>query len=213
MVARSSTVSEVTLEAAVMRRTRRGFGTVLSSARALGASTLVAGVLLTAVASLLVPSDPVEVIGRRGVQAVLWPLLPTILAACVPASAAWAFRDLERAAPKSRRWLAALHLSLVAVGVVAVVVVVPSQQQGVVLRNSVLLVGLAVISVRLLSPDVAWLPPVLVAAVTWLFGTEVGGSAKSWAYLLSDGDHSPATVLAAVVGVAAAAGWLLWPRS
>jgi hypothetical protein len=153
----------------------------------------------TAAGGLLVPDRPVEVIGRTGVEAILWPLSPVLLAAVVPASTAWRGRPLERTARRGLLPLAGRHLLALGVAAGAVALTVPDDQLTVTARNLAGLVGLALLGARVLAIEVAWSPLVLLGAVTWLFGTEAGGRARPWALLLAEPRHTPAAAVAAGV--------------
>lgn len=178
---------------------------VVRTARALGGEALVVGTAATVGAGALAPDRPVEVIGRVGVEAVLWPLVPVLLAVVVPASTAWRARALERVARRGHATLAGRHLGLVLASGLVVVASVPVDQRVLVARNVLGLVGLALVGVRVLSVELAWVPLVGLAATTWLFGTRLGGVPRPWALLLAEPGHRWAwavAVVAASSGVA-----------
>jgi hypothetical protein len=78
-------------------------------ARVWGGRPLVLTALAAAAGWAALPAAPVPVPGRDGVSSVVWPLLPVLTAAVVPAAAEPLHRALERTSCgcvswRSRRW-------------------------------------------------------------------------------------------------------------
>jgi|GEM_PF-1282577 len=189
-------------------------------ARALGGSALAVGASVTAFLAACLPDTPIDVIGRSSVQALLWPLAPVFLAACVPASLAWQARPQEQTSPRPHLELAARYVGLLAVACAVVVAVTPIDHRAVIVRNLLLLIGMGLASARWLRSGAAWVPVILLSIITWLFGTQLGGEPEPWAVLLAPrGDDlartASATVLAAgvvslLVGIRTAQGGDRW---
>lgn len=73
------------------------------------------------------------------------------------------------------------------------------------LRNTLLILGLAALSASVLAPAASWVPPLTVLLVMWRFGTDALGEPAPWA-LLYHGLPSMGAAIASVCGLAAI-GW------
>lgn len=141
---------------------------------------------VTAICGILWLSIPLglyDVPARDGVQAALWPLVPALSAALLPAVLATGAEVLERMVPHPAR-LRALTACLVAILAVGLACCGMAVDMGVALRNTILLTGLAFFGSWLLPPGAAWSLPALTPMVMWLVGTKLQGEAEPWAVLL-----------------------------
>jgi hypothetical protein len=173
-------------------------------ARAWGGRQLAAGLALMA-AMWVLPGSPVPVPGRGGIEAVVWPLAPTIVAAILAVVAAPATRDLELAAGRPIQLVKGgfVVAGLAGCAIASMVAVVATPLGSTIIwRNDALLVGLALGSAALLRPTMSWAPPVLLSIVTWLLGPKLGGDVERWAVLLHPADSWPAAAASAIMLVA-----------
>jgi hypothetical protein len=165
--------------------------------------------LVIALAWRFLSPEPLAVFGQGDVRAVVWPLLPVILAAMVPASTSFCERALEQVCPRPWRELRVRSLAMV-VGASAFVVVTSGHDLVVVTRNTALLVGLAYLGTSLIPAGLGWVPVVVYPSSCWLLGTRSSGIHAPWAVLLRPPGDPAATAAAAVValaGVIAFVGW------
>ncbi len=151
--------------------------------------------------------EPLAVFGQGDVRAVIWPLLPVVWAATLPASTAFASRPLERACPRPW-WGLRLRSLLVVVAAGAVVVASSSHDPAVVGRNTVLLAGLAYLGAWALPGGLGWVPVVVYPLCCWLIGTRSSGIHAPWAVLLRPPTDRVASVVAVVVAVIGVAGFV-----
>jgi hypothetical protein len=183
-------------------------------ARGLGAGGPWAAAFVVAVFWRFLTPEPLAVFGQGDVRAVVWPLLPVVLAAMVPASTAFCERALEQVCPRPWRELRLRSLAMV-MGAAALVVVTSGHDLVVVTRNTALLVGLAYLGASLIPAGLGWVPVVVYPSSCWLLGTRSSGIHASWAVLLRPPDDPAATAAAVVValaGVVAFVGWAGAPR-
>jgi hypothetical protein len=162
--------------------------------------------LLSALAWLIVPPDPVAVPARDGVESLLWPLVPTLVAGALPAAMAAAYRDSELTAARSRTQLRGVALLVTLALSLAPSVVAGRFDILVVWRNTGFLYGLALLVITVQPQSVAWLPVSAVPMWMWLLGTDFGGAVKNWAVLLHPSNSMPAfcaALLVFLLGVAA----------
>lgn len=114
----------------------------------------------------------------------LWPLVPTVMAIALPSCLARAYRDPELTAGRShvrqRGIFVVLVLALTAVGCIGGI----RFDIAVAVRNAALLSGLALSSTVIVRPQIAWMLPLFVPMITWLFGLERGGVVRPWAFLM-----------------------------
>lgn len=157
---------------------------------------LICGLLLRAF------PDPVDVPGRQGgVEWVLYPVVPLILASLLPQSLVRCRENMELLSGR----FGVVGRTFMAVGVAVSLIATTTVVTGVWLwqnvRNAAAAVGLACLCV-MLPAAVRWVPPVLLAIVVWLVGVPSPGlEPPEWAMVLS----ASTSVVSAVVctGVAA----------
>ena len=152
----------------------------------------------TALLLAFVPRDAMAVPGRDRVFAVIWPLLPTLLAVPIPAIAEHRTDDVHRTAPR----ILALRLRVLAtVAVLCLVGVSTGAVIGshVLIRNTAALVGLALLGAGVLPRSVSWALLVLTPMAMWLFGTRREQDAFAWAFLLRPAADRWADAVAAVL--------------
>lgn len=166
--------------------------------------------LVSALAWTAVPAGPVAVPARDDVESVLWPLVPVLVAAALPATMAAAYRDGELTAARSRSqlrgaaFLLALALSLLPS------VVATRFDLVVVWRNTGFLFGLALLAVAVQPEAAAWLPVCGLPMWMWLLGTNTGGDVDRWAVLLHPAQSRLALVTSVVVfALGLAAYWAI----
>jgi hypothetical protein len=166
--------------------------------------------LVSALAWAAVPAGPVAVPARDGVESVLWPLVPVLVAAALPATMAAAYRDGELTAARSRTqlrgaaFLLSLSLSLLPS------VVATRFDLVVVWRNTGFLFGLALFAVAVQPEAAAWLPICGLPMWMWLLGTNIGGDVESWAVLLHPAQSRVALMASVVVlALGLAAYWAI----
>jgi hypothetical protein len=171
---------------------------------------VLAGALVGAVARWL--PRPVEVPGRTGgVEWVLTPVLPTLVALAAWASFQAVHHPLERmsARPLHQRQAAILVAALAAGCVAALVGVGWSATAAVMVRNQLLLVGFAAGATVLLPAGVGWIVVALPSAACWLLGAPPPGhEPPAWAVLLQPAGSAPAWVVAGLVAAAGATAYL-----
>jgi hypothetical protein len=156
---------------------------------------------------LAAPLRLYDVPAREGVQGALWPLVPALFAAPLPAVFGTAAELSERMAPYPAR-LRSLALLLIAGLAAALITCGAPLDTSVALRNTLLLVGLALCSSWLLPAAAAWAPVVLTPMVMWLVGTKPYGQVESWAVLLLPGSVAYTWIVTAVVLGAGITGYL-----
>ncbi|MCB1039911.1 MAG: hypothetical protein KDA94_10335 [Acidimicrobiales bacterium] len=169
-----------------------------------------AGLVVAATARWL--PTPLDVPGRSGgVEWVLTPILPTIVALAGWACFGVAHSEFERvtAQPVVIRRAAAVTMAI-SIGVVAVVLGVGIGGAAVVgIRNLFLLVGLAQASISVAPNTAGWAMVVIPSAVCWLVGAPVPGAAPpGWAVLLHPSSSFAATVAAVAAFVVGSALYL-----
>ncbi|MFF2653799.1 hypothetical protein [Streptomyces sp. NPDC058045] len=163
---------------------------------------------------VVTPMRMYEVPARDGVQGMLWPLVPVVFAAFLPSVLGTAAEVPERCAARPGR------LRAVTVGVVlllaAGLVLFGVRDPAVAARNTVLLVGAALVAAWLLPAAAGWAPVVVAPILMWLVGTRPHGAVAPWALLLVPA-HGTAAWLSWAVAVAAlvvgTGGYVRWgPR-
>jgi hypothetical protein len=180
----------------------------LAFARRWRLGPLCVAVGLSWLAWLTVPRAAVAIPATDGASSVLWPLVPTLVALAMTPVLCTAYDDLERTA--GRPGCVLRGCALAACAAAAGLAAVPGVRFDamVVARNSVLLTGLAVASAALLPRTTAWVPVVVLPIVTWLLGTDpVTRRLAAWAVLLAPSATAAGWVAAAMLAVAALAGY------
>lgn len=146
--------------------------------------------------------DPVSVPGRDvGVEWVLAPLVPVLLALLVPGAAEVAHTDLERAAtrPAWRRRAGMVGMAL-ALLVAAARVGTSTGEWVTYTRNGALLVGLGLLATVLLPRAVRWFPALAFATGSWLLGAVPPWEMPpDWAVLLHPAGSTGAALAAAAI--------------
>jgi hypothetical protein len=173
--------------------------------RALGIGGPLVGGLVAVVLWRLVPDRAFSVFGQGAVEAVVWPLVPTVFAAFVPASTVFADRTLERLAPRPGWTLRARSVAAV-LAIASVVVALSGRALVVPARNTALLLGIAYLSAFVVTGAHGWMPVVTFPVVCWLVGTRSSGLHAPWALLLrppGDRTASMVSLVALALGVAA----------
>lgn len=181
---------------------RAPFATAVLVARAWGAGSVVMVTLASVIAWRLVPGRPLEVPGRSGVRWVVWPLLPVLVTLATPAAVIR--RDLERASPIPRPAPGAAFLAMVSVASAASVWASSGFDAAIVVRNTLLLQGVAFIASAAFGASLSWVPGFVGGMVMWMVGTGVGWVAP-WAILFRPAsDHTAwkVSIAAAAAGVA-----------
>ena len=187
----------------------------VAAARTWRLQLLLIAAVLTAIVLRCFPR-PIEVPGRSGgVEWVLVPVMPAVLASLLPALVRRAFLPLERV---SCRFGAIGRLAIVATATGVCGAAVAGGVGGIRLvdvRNCGLAVGIALLSVYLVPTPLGWSPVVLLGVVTWLIGVpSPGESAPSWALLLAPASSKfSLSVCVAVFAVATATFLVATPRS
>lgn len=148
----------------------------------------------------ILPERALAVLARDDVFSVIWPLVPALLAASLPTAFTFDGRDLERASGRSAHSLRAMSLLLLLTASATIVVASP-YDPATVARCTMVLVGLALISLTLLPRQVAWVPIAFYPAACWLLGTRSGGDHAAWAVPLRQAGDPVAMRTAAVVAV------------
>lgn len=162
---------------------------------------LLLAALLAAVAWTAVPSLPLGVPAREGVRSLLWPLVPTIYAAALPTVFEAGYREGELTSSRSHSSLRGSILGVILVLCLASSAASYRFDIAIALRNSALLIGLALIATVLLPHVTSWLPAFIVPTATWLFGTDPNENVACWAVLLQE-SKSPVASTAAVISLA-----------
>lgn len=157
-------------------------------------------------ATLHVPFAPELVVVQAFLVA---PIVPVVVLGITLATP---LADLEDVTVERLRLLRAAHLALL-VAVLAVTSLATAGLRGpellAVTRNSALLLGLLLLAAGLFDPQLAWLAPLLPAAVCFFFGkNHDDGSVHAWALMLRPVDLWSAVVAGALL--AAGAGLFLW---
>lgn len=146
--------------------------------------------------------DPVNVPGRDvGVEWVLAPLVPVLMALLVPGAAEVAHTDLERAAARLA-WRRRLGVSAAAmVLLTAAARVGTSTGEWVTYtRNGALLLGLGLLATVLVPRAVRWFPALAFATGSWLLGAVPPWELPpAWAVLLHPAGSPGAALTAAAV--------------
>ncbi len=184
-------------------------GGLLLVARAWRVRSLLAAAAVALVAWLVVPVGPIAIPAADGASSLLWPLVPVLVSAAVPAFLARADRDLERTAARSLPRLRALGLGLAALVAAGGAVGGLRFDPVVVGRNTLLLTGLAVGGAGLLPAATAWVPVTFTPVAMWLLGTDpMTRQVRGWAVLLLPGSTASAWTAAAVVAAIGAAAYV-----
>ncbi|MFJ7153507.1 hypothetical protein ACIQUQ_01070 [Streptomyces sp. NPDC101118] len=153
-----------------------------------------------------------DVPARDGVQGALWPLIPALFAATLPAVLATAADTQERITPTATR-VRALTTALVAALALALALTGTLNDPAVAFRNTLLLTGLAFAGACFLPPPAAWTPPVVTPIVMWLLGTKPQAQVEPWAVLLLPADTPhPWPIAAALTATTLATYVLRGPR-
>jgi hypothetical protein len=172
---------------------------------------VVAGALVGAVARWL--PQPVEVPGRTGgVEWVLTPVLPTLVALAAWASFQAVHHPLERTSARPLRQRQAVVVAMaLGIGCAAALAGVGwSATAAVVVRNLVLLVGLAAGASVLLPAGIGWIVVALPSAACWLLGAPPPGlEPPAWAVLLQPAGSVQAWAIAGLVAAAGATAYLV----
>jgi hypothetical protein len=189
----------------------RALTTLVLWARCWGARPLLLLGAATAAGWYVVPRGPIPVPAGGGVESLLWPLLPVLVALGVPGVLGSAYGDLERASSRRPVLLRLAALAGCALVVAAAAALDTRFDDRVVWRNAALLLGLAAMTTRLLPRALRWQPLLLVPMAMWLLGTDEQRRIRPWAVLLLPGDTMPSTVVAAAVFAAGIATYLLLP--
>lgn len=149
-----------------------------------------------ATTTFIVLSDsPVHVPGRD-VSDWMWPLGPAIFAVAVGVAAGEG-SDLEVLSGRGR-WSTRLGFVVgsAVLGVMTVLVAAPVRPPGVLVRNVIGLIGLALCAMPLRPRD-RWVPVVGLTMGTWLLGTAgTSTEPRPWAILLHDAGSRGAAVVA-----------------
>lgn len=157
-------------------------------------------------------SGPVEVPGRDDIAQIVWPLTPTLLALACLDGARTAHHPGELLTPRGAVVVRTGYLgALAALG--ALLLVPASAGAGVdasvLARNGTLLCGLALLTLELLPPAVAWTPLVVVPMLTWLLGSNgLGVPPEPWAVLLEPAGSATARTVTALVAAAGIGAYL-----
>ena len=153
--------------------------------------------------------DPLRVPGRGpGIEWVLSPLVPSLLAMATPDALRVAYEDVEILTWGRIAWSRIAVATFIVVLAVAAALAgeVTGDGRAVALRNSLQLAGLAFWSAMLLPRSIAWAPAFVVPVVTWLIGTpEPGEPVPGWALLLRDRSSTAALVVAVATAVSGVA--------
>lgn len=142
---------------------------------------------------------PVSIPVRQDVAEVVWPLAPCLFALVIPGVASRAHTDQERCAPRSG-WLrrAAFVAALATAVLLSAGLLAVFHPFEVVLRNGLMLVGLALAGTVVLPDSVRWIPVSFFPIVTWLLGARSAGQPPAgWAVLLHAPGSAPASWAAA----------------
>ncbi len=152
--------------------------------------------------------EPVDVPGRQGgVEWVLHPIAPLLLASMLPSSLARCGEYMEvlsgKFGPRGR--------TIIILGASATLLGATTAMTGVFIwqsaRNSALSIGLACVCSIILPATMRWVPLVVLAITVWLLGVPPPGDAPPmWAVVLSPGT----SVFAAAVCVTVAAVGIGW---
>ena len=189
-----------------MRADARG---VLLAAAAWRVGPLLCAAGVALVVWFVVPVAPVAIPAADGASSLVWPLVPVLVTAAVPAFLAAADRDLERTAARSPARLRAIGLGLAALPVAVGALGGLRFDPAVVGRNTLLLTGLAVGAAGLLPPTAAWVPVTFTPIAMWLLGTDpVSRQVRGWAVLLAPPSSTPAWAAATATAMAGAALYL-----
>lgn len=167
-----------------------------SFARSRGAVRLAVVLPLCLGLCLLVPRDLSPVPFQLAVSTRFWVLAAALAPASVPVLMTSPFGPLEltgtaRPAILHLGWSTLLLITLAAPGLLAFGI---SGDTGVVLvRNALLMVGLGLLAAVLLPSVVAWMVPLAVLMLCFLYGTvDQAGTPHAWAVLLLDASVAPA---------------------
>lgn len=131
-----------------------------------------------------VPPGRVTVPARDGVQSLLWPLVPALLAVAVPTSLSSAYREGELTAARSAlqlRMTAMVSVALLSLGISLVGLRFDIL---VIWRNSLFLMGLALLATAIQPPTTAWIPVCGAPIAMWLLGPGYDETISAWAVLL-----------------------------
>jgi hypothetical protein len=184
----------------------RGIALVL---RAWRLRQVASGAAAAALAWWLVPAAPVPIPAADGASSVLWPLVPALVAVTGPPFLSTADRDLERGASRSHHAVRALGLGAFWVLTAVAVAAGGRFDLLVVLRNTLLLTGLATGCAACLPAAAAWAPVALVPMTMWLLGTDpTTRHVRVWAVLLAPHSSMVALSVALVAAAFGAAAYL-----
>jgi hypothetical protein len=150
---------------------------------------------------------PIEVPGRNGgVEWVLVPVAPVVLASLVPMIVSRTWHSLERISGRfDTRGRAGLVVTVMAVCTTAIAVGVGDVRRAD-LRNCLLAISISLLAVHVVPAALSWAPVLGFGIVTWLVGVPGPGQAPPrWAVLLAPGDSRSAmsitvgTIVVAVI--------------
>ena len=163
----------------------------------------------------VIPEGPVPVPAGGGVESLLWPLLPALVALAIPTLLGTADFELELLTARSP-----LLLRLRALGCCALVLACVAGagirfDPAVVWRNTAILGGVAFLAAATLPRGSAWQPLVLLPLACWLLGTDAHRQVRPWAILLAPGTSTTAAMAAPVLvglGIGCYLGAPAWVR-
>jgi hypothetical protein len=179
--------------------TSTGARTIRAVAKRWSIATTVLGIVLAVLVRQGV-AGLVAVPGRDGIDALVWPMAGAIPAMVIAGAAGALHEDPERLARRP-----AVHQRIAYVVLVVALVSTgaalggPPAWRMMCVRNDLGLTGLGLGSAAVLGRTSAWLPPAVLAVVTWFFGPGPAGTVAGWAVLLRPaGQHVPDVVCTAL---------------
>lgn len=139
----------------------------------------------------LVPVDPQAVPFRVGVTTEAWPLLLALTPAGISASLVAPHPEMVGSLPRPTwvtRSMTAGVLATLTIGPVAITCLVINRPADMAIRNVCICLALAVATALVAGASMAWIPPVAVVAITWLYGKDDRGQPRNWGLLTADSD-------------------------
>ena len=185
---------------------------VLTWCRCWSLGPLLAAGLVADAGWFVIPEGPVPVPAGGGVESLLWPLLPALVALAIPAVLATARFEHELLTARSPLLLRLRALGCCALVLACVAAAAVRFDPVVVWRNTAILAGVAFLAAATLPRGSAWQPVVLLPLGCWLLGTDAHRLVRPWAILLAPGSSTSAVIAAGALLALGVTAYLGAPR-
>jgi hypothetical protein len=192
----------------------RGFGDMvrpcIAVAKAMRLHLVVLPTVAAAALGRLLPHTPVRVVVYDQLRAVIWPILPMIPAALIPNAVREFASSRARLAARRSGPLRTAYIFLATLIALTAMFTSPRAHQVILARNTLFLIGLALLATAWLPASIAWTPTVVVTSTIWLLGWVDVGRPHAWAWLLQPANNNVAQIITAITASAGFGAFIKW---